>query len=297
MKEKCKLMIAVFAMAICLPYLITLFISGRQACPMVAKVDIEDYLPAIVGMEIPSDYSEDSILAQAIISRTNLYLAIQEGTASDIVEKASEYIKRQKVKGNYIEKLQVCQNAVQKTKGKILTYQGKVCEVPYHRISGGKTRNGSEALGEDYSYLPSVETKSDLDSQDFLKGFYFTPDELAEKLKVKYAGFSWGDEISDSSVQIVKADSADYALEVQLGNEVFQGEEIRQYLGLTSSCFTIQNLGNQIRFLCKGVGHGVGLSQFTANVMGKDGTDYIGILSYFFPDLVITELSDYELKP
>ena len=75
-----------------------------------------------------------------------------------------------------------------------------------------------------------------------------------------------------------------------MGNQEFQGEELRDALGLTSSCFTVQDLGEKIRFLCKGIGHGMGMSQYTADQMGKEGKNYKEIITYFFPDLEIQDV-------
>ena len=93
------------------------------------------------------------------------------------------------------------------------------------------------------------------------------------------------------TVEIKDTDSADYVMEIQMGDQEFQGEEVRELLDLPSSCFTVQKLDGEIRFLCRGEGHGLGLSQYTVQQMSSEGKKYEEILSYFFPELTIETLN------
>ena len=82
--------------------------------------------------------------------------------------------------------------------------------------------------------------------------------------------FSPGEPYRDSleeQLEILKRDSSDYVLEIRVGDQTVQGEEFREKLELSSSNFTIQELDGKLRFLCKGAGHGLGMSQYGANVM------------------------------
>ena len=63
------------------------------------------------------------------------------------------------------------------------------------------------------------------------------------------------------------------------------GEEFRKVLDLNSSCFTIEESEGKIRITTKGLGHGIGLSQFNANEMAKNGDDYQKILTYYFKNI------------
>src|SRR5699024_10906835 len=109
--------------------------------------------------------------------------------------------------------------------------------------------------------------------------------------KEKYSGFSTDEEIT---AEIKSTDSAGYVMEIQIGNQEFQGEEIRAILDLPSSCFTVQKLEGEIRFLCRGQGHGFGISQYTVQQMALEGKKYEEILQYFFPELTIESLDGTE---
>ena len=96
--------------------------------------------------------------------------------------------------------------------------------------------------------------------------------------------------------EIKSTDSAGYVMEIQIGNQEFQGEEIRAILDLPSSCFTVQKLEGEIRFLCRGQGHGFGISQYTVQQMALEGKKYEEILQYFFPELTIESLDGTEME-
>ena len=75
-----------------------------------------------------------------------------------------------------------------------------------------------------------------------------------------------------------------------MGDTICRGEEIRQLLHLPSACFTVENQGKKIRFLCRGQGHGMGMSQYGAGRMAQEGSTYREILSYYFPEAEILTL-------
>lgn len=86
-------------------------------------------------------------------------------------------------------------------------------------------------------------------------------------------------------VKIKSTDFAGYVMEIQIGSQLFQGEQVKEMLNLPSSCFTVQRTEKEIRFLCKGIGHGMGMSQYTAKEMALEGKNYNEILQYFFPEM------------
>lgn len=299
MKEFLKKILACMIILLVFPFVLTLFLSGRAACPIVVRVDIEDYVTAVAAMEIPWDAQEETIKAQCVIARTNLYREMQE-RGKDTLSQAAAFLKEGKSREGFRQHFAVFEKSAAQTKGEILLWQSQVREIPFFRISAGKTRDGVEVLGEDFAYLPSVDTKKDLESEDFLKGFYFTKRELEDMLRKSRPEFTW---VSDKNgkekemteqIVVTKTDQAGYVMEAVVGSQIFQGEELRKCLELNSSCFTVQVLGEQIRFLCKGLGHGMGLSQYTADVMAKEGYSYTDMLAYFFPTMELTAIEKYE---
>ena len=71
-------------------------------------------------------------------------------------------------------------------------------------------------------------------------------------------------------------------IKIRIGENVYSGEKFREALNLPSGCFTLHDQEDQLKITTKGVGHGVGMSQYTANSMAKEGKKYKEILAYFY---------------
>ena len=138
-----------------------------------------------------------------------------------------------------------------------------------------------------FSFLRSVDSRQDREAEEFLKGHYFTPEALEQRLQEEYPGIIFTEEPLTDQIRIEKRDSQDYILEMKVGDQTITGEEFRRKLELSSCNFTIQELDGKIRFLCKGLGHGLGLSQYGGNELAKKGKTYQEILFFYFPDLCI----------
>ena len=284
MKKEKDISILLAVLFLMLPYLLTVVISGRKACPLSRQPDLEEYIPILTAAHIDWGYEKEAIKAQTIIERTNLSLKCKSEEAMKDIQEAADYLKKKNMNGEELKQFQMFQEEAANTRGKILVYQNEKKEIPYHPLSQGKTRSGEEILGEKFVYIPSVETPKDIDSPLYVEGCYFSLKELEEKIKKSYPAFSI---TAEAEIEITKTDSAGYVMEIQIGNQAFQGERIKEVIDLPSSCFSVQSSQGEVRFLCKGIGHGMGMSQYTAHNLALEGKNYEQILGYFFPDMEI----------
>ena len=67
-----------------------------------------------------------------------------------------------------------------------------------------------------------------------------------------------------------------------VGGVEVKGNQLRTILGLRSACFTISFDGDTVTFSVTGYGHGVGMSQYGANVLAADGMGYRDILAWYY---------------
>ena len=67
----------------------------------------------------------------------------------------------------------------------------------------------------------------------------------------------------------------------------FTGSELRQLFKLRSTDFELSCKDGKFVFTVHGYGHGIGMSQYGANVMAKDGADYREILAHYYPSTVL----------
>ena len=125
-----------------------------------------------------------------------------------------------------------------------------------------------------YGELVSVESSKDTVAEGFLQTFSFAEEKLLA---------AWQESGDSLILKVASRDSAGYATEVCIGDTVMGGEAFREALGLSSACFTVEKKNGQVEFICRGWGHGLGMSQYGASRMALEGADYIEILQYYFP--------------
>lgn len=258
-----------------IPYIITIIFNGINTALINNKFDLEMAMPILVAGQIRENYELETIKSQTIIARSNFCQAIKE---QDNLGVALGQIKKE-VNEEIIYRVLKCgkyEKAVEETAGEILTCENELKQVPYHEISAGQTRDGEEVFhSKEGSYLKSVHSDVDKESKDFLNSIYINKNILPKELKIK------------------ARDSAGYVTEILADGKVLEGESFRKGMGLTSANFTMQEIGDQIRFLCKGKGHGMGLSQYGADNMARNGSSDEDILEYYFPEMKIQQI-DYK---
>ncbi len=247
--------------------------SGESS---VAELPIEDYCIGIMAKEVLPGYEKEMLKAQAVLVRTDIYRQIEK-EGSDIVLEDSFWTKKQMEKAwgvtkysRYYNKLR---SAWRDTEGQVLMYDGKLAKTPFFRLSNGSTRDGKEVLGKKYPYLKIIECPLDIESEEQIQTVT----------------------LEDMDAEVEKCDTAGYVLSVRVGKEKISGEEFRTNCHLASSCFTLQKYNGKLRITTRGVGHGLGMSQNTANEMAKKGDKYEEILEEFFEDTELKEVTDIVL--
>ncbi len=268
-------------MIIVIPYLMTVYFQGN-AGGMFQPQDqelsmLEEKVIRKVSGEISGAEETESLKAQAVIARTNLYR-----------DPDQEIVGNDKVLADHLDEITFC---VEDTKGEILTRQGEPIDAAYHAVSAKRTRNAKEVPGQEgKAYLSGVESSADIASPQYLKVSYLSKEDVAKKMqtllkeeKVDALGLP-------GSLVIKERDTADYVTKVQYGTTVLNGEAIKEVLELPSACFYVSQLNGQIRIMTKGLGHGLGLSQYGANEMAKAGKEYKEILKYYYQDIQIEQI-------
>lgn len=271
------------AVIMCIPLIMTRIMSGKESITINKQIDLEKVLPLIMCQTIPWDYEDEMLKAQAVLERSSLYYLAANGEKS-IEDKYLVMYYELSQKRNFQKIYEKMEQAVNETKGKVLRYDGKICRGIYHKASAGQTRDAKDIFSSSsLKYLQSVESEIDLSYESVTRGFYFTVDAWKQRMKEKYPEIIFEKDSLSEELYIVDRDSSGYVMAVQVGNVILPGEEFRKMLDLSSSNFEIQFIDGSIRFLCSGVGHGFGLSQYGGNELAKQGNTYMEILEYYFP--------------
>lgn len=258
---------------------------GTETISQVEKENAEKRLPGIVAKEISISAPDACIKAQSIIARTNLFAAMEDGTSEPAGMSIEEL--RELWGDNFQTIYERLEQLCTETEGKTLQYQNRYIYAAYHAISAGTTRNMSELYAEaDMPYLSGVACHEDTTASEYLTVNYWEMDPFLEKCRQSFpdAGIE-----SMESIQTKTKDSAGYVLEMQLGQTTCTGEEFRNLLGLPSAHFSITEIDGSVRIVTMGLGHGLGLSQYTAEKMAEAGEEYEKILEYFYPGVSIAE--------
>lgn len=237
----------------------------------------------IVAQEIGIDKSAETIKAQCVIARTNLYDAMQAGTKEP---ESMPPDQQQELWGeNFDKNYQKLKSCVEATAGETLLYNRTYIYAAYHAISSGRTRSMSELYEDaDMPYLVTAECHADTTAEGYLSVFYYEKEEYLEKCRTAYpdAGLT-----ELTQIEIVSRDAAEYVTKIKVAGETYDGEQFRHALELPSACFTITEMDDHVRIVARGMGHGFGLSQNTAEKLAKEGYGYREILAYFYKGAVI----------
>ncbi len=177
------------------------------------------------------------------------------------------------------DQLDILKKAIKETKGEIITYQGECISALFYSSSNGKSENVENYfIGSAKPYLVSVDSHWD-ESYDphFLKEKEFSKTSLKQMFKGSF------------NYQILSYYPSGRIQTIKINNQNYTGRQMREKLQLASSDFTIVEKSDSYVFKTKGSGHGVGLSQYGAQGMAKEGYDYQQILKHYYQGVEISK--------
>ena len=234
------------------------------------NIDTDTALAYLLYLECPKESCYEAIKAQTVLLRSNLSLFSKEEWNELIKKSASIEQKKEykKVKNTYF-------TAIADTENLVLKSNGKIIRGVYHEISAGMTRDGTYTGKKEYEQLSSVVSSWDMQSPGYLQVFSFSD---------QYLKHHFFENQDDPQISVLLVDNGEYVQMAQWGNTYVNGDFVRDSLSLPSAAFTIIYQDKQWIFTCKGVGHGLGMSLYGANVLAKQGKTFQEILKYYFPN-------------
>lgn len=268
----------------------------------VEEVALDTYLCNVVSAEMPADFELEALKAQAIVARTYTIYKIQnkKHENADICDSSSccqAWISKEDRLAKWDEAVrdnnwQKIEQAVNDTKGKIITYEGKPINSFFHSNSGGKTEIPVNVWGgTGYPYLQVVETAGEEGYSQYQSEAIFSQEDLINKLKTKYEDITI-DFNNDEDLKVLDYTDSGRVKTVKFGNHEISGTETRTLLGLRSTNFEIIKENENIKFSVKGYGHGVGMSQTGADSLAKEGKNCEDIIKHFYVGVEITNVNN-----
>ncbi|OIU67727.1 stage II sporulation protein D [Rossellomorea aquimaris] len=268
---------------------VAVYRSGKE---VIEKLPLEQYVVGVLAGEMPADFEKEALKAQALAARTFIVNKMMTEDTSlpkgaDVTDTINDQVFKNPSElaslwGADAEwKLEKISEAVLETKGQVLTYNGKPITAAFFSTSNGYTENSEAYWQNEIPYLRSVKSPWDEKSPKFTDQKIIPITEFEQKLGVKLP--------KDGSVgTITSRTKGKRVANVDINGTSFTGREIRDKLGLKSSDFSWYLKDSHIVISTKGYGHGVGMSQYGANGMAKEGKNYKEIVTHYYKGVKIT---------
>jgi stage II sporulation protein D len=285
-----------------------------SALQAVNYLDLESYLPSVVGSEMPASWPQAALRAQAVAART---YALRQRSASKPFDVRAT-VASQVYKGVEAETPST-REAVASTRGEVLMYGGSLVNAVFHSSSGGSTENSGDLWSQQLPYLVSV---PDVDQASPVSRWQQRLEPLA--LSKAFAAIGGANRI-----EILSSTSSGRVRQARVigpsGTLVLTGAELRSRLGLRSTLVRFELVGPEVASsqlpssgppilpplagstaplpdgpaqapiqtpiqvplptllaVGRGFGHGVGMSQWGAYALAQRGEGYPEILRYYF---------------
>lgn len=248
----------------------------------IINLELEEYVLGVVGAEMPASFNIEALKAQAILARTYALKSIKNGkklTDTVSTQAYKDNSELQKLwKNDYTKYYEKIKKAVNETKGKVILYNNEYIDAVYHSTSNGKTENSKNVWKNSLPYLVSVDSSWDKNVKSYKKETIFEINEFCNILKL---------DVEEPITYEIIHNETGRVRQITINNKTFSGTEFRNLLKLRSTDFEIEINDEKIKVTTYGYGHGVGMSQYGANEMAKQGYSYIQILKHYYTGVVI----------
>ena len=259
----------------------------NTATGQVETVPVRDYVRGAVAAELPASFHTEAMKAQAVAAHTwALHCALTQRQNPDPALKGADFsadpdhlkgwARAADIKATYgnmaDEYWDKITTAADSVMDYVLLYEGEPIQAVYHSCSIGVTESAEHVWQTAVPYLVPVQSEGDRLAPAAEAEVSFSSDELRDRLTAVFDGLVLGENPALWLSPVSYTDSG-YILEIKVGNRTVTGKEVRSALDLRSASFTIAYDSSTDRFTIRtqGYGHGVGLSQYGADYMARQG--------------------------
>ena len=258
------------------------------------QMDMGTYLLGVVRAEMPASFEAEALKAKAAAARTyTLYKMANGGSPNHPEADACDDITCCQAYKTYADAAAgwgdeaaayeaKVRAAVEATDGQCILYEGRPVLAVFHSSSAGATQDAADVWSASLPYLRSVETPEDEEAvPGYRSTVSFQAAQLKELLRAALPEAELGGSPSNWFTNIRQQPNGTVTALTVGGVEV-GGNQLRTILDLRSACFTMAFDGDQVTFSVTGYGHGVGMSQYGANVLAQGGMAYDEILRWYY---------------
>ncbi len=277
------------------------FRAASDGMAVINQLPLEEYLYSVVPSEMPSYWPEEALKAQAVVARSYAMAQMSAGAYSaygfDVLANQQSQVYR-----GCDEENQKAKAVVDETRGQALTCRGTVITAFFHSSSGGYIENSEDVWKDPLEYIKVKPDPADINEKYYNWEKSYDQAQLVAQLNQK--GYKFG--LISDIVEIARTSSGARVKKVAVTGldsggqpasvEICNADSVRSAFGLNSSLFEMevekagQDSLSRIVFRGSGWGHGLGMSQYGALGMAREGYNYQDILKYYYTDVDIDQL-------
>ena len=267
---------------------------------VLTEMTLGDYLTGVVRAEMPADFETEALKAQAVAARTyTLYQLAhadkaKHGSGAALCTDSGccqAYISEERARKNWgdaaEEKCRRTAEAVTATDGVAALYEGEPILAAFHSSAAGATEDAAAAWSASVPYLQSVQSPETAETvPHFGEEKRIAAEEFRRLFSEAHPEAAFEGDPS-GYIRDIQRDGAGYVSQCTVGGVTVRGVEVRRLFSLRSACFTVQAEGGEMVFRTEGYGHGVGLSQYGAELMAQEGADFREILTHYYSGITL----------
>lgn len=248
-------------------------------------IEFNEYLIGVLACEMPASFELEALKAQAIASRTYAYYLINHNKNVTTDTRTQCMLNKSQMQENWQNNFDLYYNklsmAVLQTNNIVLKYDNEIIPAYYFSMSNGYTEDSKYVFNETKDFLKQVDSHYEENNKNFIKETTFSKENFCSLLQI---------DCSDININNINRSSSNRVIDLLINDKKFTGVEIRKKLNLRSTDFDIE-IGDDVKITTRGYGHGVGMSQYGANYMAKEGKSYEDILKHYYQGVIISSIN------
>lgn len=268
----------------------------------VVALPLEDYVRGVVAAEMPASFHPEALKAQAVAARTyavgHMRVFGGEGCRGDPEADvcadpdqgqawaSPDELRRRWGLFRFALYWRKIGQAVEATRGLILVYDQQPIDALFHAASGGRTEDAQYVWGKPVPYLKSVDSPDRGTRYDGVR-VSFSLAEVARRTGVDAAVLARLQREGREPLAVLERTPSGRVALARVGDRRLTGRQLREALGLNSTLFSWRVLGERVEVTTSGYGHGVGMSQYGADALARQGADFRRILTHYYTGVQI----------
>lgn len=277
----------------------------------IEEMYLEEYIEGVVAAEMPAEFELEALKAQAVAARTYAYARIGKNNntlderhhGADICTDSTHcqaWISKENALNKWagstaVEYWDKIEKSVHDTQNIIIVFDNDVANPVFHSNSGGMTENAEDVWeGEAVPYLISVISEGEDAYSEHMTTVFLNKDVFKSKMEDEFPDIEINLQNIINDIQITEYTEGGRVKNIRIGNMDIKGTDIRRNFSLKSANFKIEESDeNTLKITTYGNGHGVGMSQWGANYLAKNGADYAEIIKYYYSGVELQKIDSF----